>query len=113
MSMRRFRRICNLWRNNPRCHYCNRLTVLIFRPPGIGTNNFRFVDFEATIDHLHDRYGHRPQVHGEEVTVLACWSCNQLRDKHATADRPKEELWERSGSYPQGHPLAKPRQEGK
>lgn len=103
----RQRRIFNLWCKSPFCNWCGRVTVLIFRTDGI---KMPMRKDEATLDHLNDRYGERPNVQGVETTVLACWECNGKRGHEATKARPVEELWERSGSYPQGHPNAKPNQ---
>jgi 5-methylcytosine-specific restriction endonuclease McrA len=96
MSKSRHHRILNLWRQNPRCYWCNRLTVLIFRPPGMLRTQCRFRGDEATIDHLVTRYDGRQQTHGQEMTVMACRDCNGRRGASREAQVPLEELRRRS-----------------
>ncbi len=57
----------------------------------------------ATIEHLRDRYHPERQidpVNHEQRWALACWKCNTERGNQRTAERPIEELWERSRSHP-------------
>lgn len=96
IGVRKRNRMLRLWHADPCCHWCRRLTVLVFRPEGIGMRQVPRADNEATIDHLNDRYSGRPQIHGVELTVLACHRCNQKRADEATAAIPIEELRLRS-----------------
>lgn len=105
MSKRRHRRIFNLWMRDHRCHWCGRATILVFRCFEL-QKKYHVRDDEATIDHLHSRVkcDSRPQMPiGVETTVLACSKCNNERQRRETAELPIEELWKRSGAYPQGH----------
>lgn len=89
-----------LWHQDKRCHWCQRETIIIFRPPSVDMKKFPSPDNEATIDHLIDRYDGRVQVHGLEITVLACTKCNNLRNIEKTATMPIENLWERARNGP-------------
>jgi hypothetical protein len=94
MSKRRDR-ILRLWTADPRCHWCGKLTVLVFRPHrSRGSTAYRLgiVEGEATIDHLHPRTDpNRRQVNdGTEVTVLACWKCNNERNALYQSQLPVE-----------------------
>lgn len=57
----------------------------------------------ATIDHLRDRFDparQEPNVRHEQRWVLACWQCNTDRGNQRVAERPIEELHERSRRKP-------------
>lgn len=103
---RKRRRLLKLWEADPRCHWCQQPTIIIFRPQRVDGGVIKRLPVlpnEATTDHLNDRYGERPVVtDGTETTVLSCYECNHRRGQEATAARPIEELWKRSGSYPSG-----------
>ena len=61
----------------------------------------------CTLDHLDDRYSEERGRHGNEYRrVAACWQCNNARGAAHQQQISKEELWRRSGAYPQDHPLA-------
>lgn len=61
----------------------------------------------ATFEHLDDRFNEwRGKSSGLIRVVLACYKCNHERGQQSAATQEKEELWERSGAYPQGHPKA-------
>src|SRR5678816_1112994 len=69
-----------LWKIDPRCFWCMRVTVLPHAPSppkGGWAANI------ATIDHLYDRkheLRHSPQKHNQEMRrVLACYACNMKR----------------------------------
>lgn len=98
MSKGRHSRIFGLWRRDPRCHWCRRPTVLIFRPPGCGQSTVPARADEATIDHLWTRFDGRTQTHNVEVTVLACRECNGKRGACREAKVPLDELHRRAGN---------------
>lgn len=84
------------WRQDPRCAWCGRVTVLVTPrrheapPPNM-----------ATVDHLRDRYdptrGEPLRGRPEVRRVLACLECNHGRAERKTAALPIEELHRRSG----------------
>lgn len=83
------------WLRDPRCHYCGVITVFEHEK-GTPKDNY------ATIDHLRPR--HHPERHvpanGEVRHVLACFRCNNDRDKRELAEKPKEWFYENGGSKP-------------
>ena len=67
-----------LFRENPHCHWCETLTILVGEPPGKkGASNM------ATIDHIISRYRaiSREQYVAPENMVLSCHKCNQDRSQ--------------------------------
>ncbi len=85
-----------LWNENPRCHWCGRLTALTNLASGILPLD------AATIDHLYSRYNFQRWVRrkpGEIRQVLACYECNQRRSIEETSSLPKEELHLRSQGF--------------
>ncbi len=77
-------RLRKLWRRSPLCYWCGRRTVLLLRE-GMTMADVPLRTDEATIDHLYSRLdGPRPEVFGLEVTVLACWQCNNERSGWAS-----------------------------
>lgn len=56
-----------LWRKDPHCHWCGRLTV---NEQGVRPD-------AATLDHVYSRLDFRRKGQGKHV--LACWECNQAR----------------------------------
>lgn len=84
------------WLNDPRCFYCGVVTVFE-RVKGCSPDNF------ATIDHLRPRHHPdrlEPAVSGEVRRVLACFRCNNDRDKRELAALPKEWFYENGGNKP-------------
>jgi hypothetical protein len=84
-----------LWKSNPNCHWCKQFTIL---PDGeIAKDNW------ATIDHLRCRLHpqrHEPNPKAEQRTVLACWKCNNERNKGEMKEAGLEILQKKSGSPP-------------
>jgi len=83
-----------LYNENPHCHWCGCLTIL--------TNeaHIKMPDPKmATVDHLISRYDPRRWLHtaaNEQRKVLACFECNQRRQKEETDQLSKEEILARS-----------------
>jgi len=96
------RRMLKLWEASKNCHWCGTPMVLVFRPPGSNqATSCLFLNNEATIDHLHSRYdGYHAHKPGEEVTVLACRQCNNVRNKTQQELIPVEELRRMAGRCP-------------
>lgn len=93
-----------LFAENPHCHWCGTLTAL---PAEVERAVKELRAKMATIDHLRARHHPgrtEPPKNNEVRLVLACWTCNNERDKADTAAHwTVEDLWERSGAYPRGH----------
>jgi 5-methylcytosine-specific restriction endonuclease McrA len=98
------RKLLRLWEADRRCRWCQRETVLVFRPPGVGHRQFPPRDDESTLDHLHSRYSaKRGRVaNGEQMIVLACWRCNNDRGRDEERAVPLEELRRRAGNGGEG-----------
>lgn len=91
------RRLLALWERDSRCHWCRQPTVLAFRPSETQHKKFPPRRDEATIDHLFSRLSaERGLRQGVEVTVLACWECNNRRCQEEQAAVPIEELRRRA-----------------
>jgi hypothetical protein len=73
-----------MWKADPRCHWCGIATVLERLPNGRVRKNL------ATIDHLYPRHHPERQVGAHEV-VLACYGCNERRNRADWKARPVEE----------------------
>lgn len=105
-----------LYKKNPYCPLCGVKMFLNLTSKNINRDDL------ATIDHLNNRYHlkkrHSLQSKKEKEkslktrkgrTRLVCKKCNSgIADKE-TLKRLKEDLWARSGAYPQGHPKHKQR----
>jgi len=91
-----------LWEADPHCHYCGVLTI--YKPQHIkGLYTPQEQNFLATIDHVRPRHHPdrlRPPRPGETLHVLACWKCNNDRDKRELAEKPKEWFEQNGGSIP-------------
>jgi len=102
-SRRKRRRLFELWRKDPRCHWCNCSTVLIFRSPEHckGLKKIEAREDEATFDHLHSRFDDKRGQNNDGVakSVLACWKCNFNRGKHEESKRSIDELHKRSQQH--------------
>lgn len=96
-TKRKHRQIARLWKEQEgRCKWCGCDMVL---PANLTTK--WFPKNTATLDHLDDRLsGERGKHQGQIRRVLACKECNETRSKAAQNCLSREELWERSGSYP-------------
>ena len=74
------RRREKLWKTDPRCVYCGRVTNLHAKKDHVG--HFIYDPLLATLDHLNDRWveylGDRHDGDGAK-TVLACFECNNKR----------------------------------
>jgi hypothetical protein len=82
----------NLWKRDPHCHWCGRLT----RTEGEQNNDL------ATVDHLRTKYDPSRWLRGDgqdERTVLACYACNNERARVDTLSRPTEELHRRGKGW--------------
>jgi hypothetical protein len=62
----------NLWRKDPHCIYCRKITVLISQNGGCLPDN------AATLEHLFNRLNpaRKNPKNGETRTALACSKCN-------------------------------------
>jgi len=85
-----------LWRKDPHCNWCGRLTVLY------PSDTKKLPEDAATIDHMIDRNdpSHDYKVkQGKQTTVLACRRCNEQRSqKNSQSNRYW--VWRKSGRYP-------------
>jgi hypothetical protein len=80
-----------------KCFWCQQLLVV----PVQGRKTKRPPANEATIDHLDSRLSGERGMHRNEFRhVLACRTCNEGRAAKEVSSLPREELWQRSGSYP-------------
>lgn len=88
-------------RQKGKCHYCSGDMILMWRvPPG------RHPDNLCTLEHLRDRFDPYRQVQavrgtGDYRRVAACFKCNGAVSNERQRNLPIEELWRRSGRYPQ------------
>lgn len=74
MARKTAKRKWDLWKKNPRCHWCGKITWPRGRRDG------KNEDDVATVDHLDNSLSPERGKHaGEERTVLACYACNQKR----------------------------------
>lgn len=89
------RRRMKLWLEDDRCRFCRKPTILAqFSTAEVVARNR---DRTATIEHLDSRYNpNRGKSENEERTTLACWRCNNDRNKIEQESIPKEILHERS-----------------
>jgi hypothetical protein len=94
-----------LYKRDPRCHWCRRITKLICEP------NLRHVDpLMATIDHIVSRYHvHRwiKKTGKKRRKVLACYECNHRRSVQETLSLSRAEVLQRSKGFslsPKGKP---------
>ena len=98
-SNRLARRRLKLWLEDDRCRFCRKPTLL----PQFCTKEViaRNRDRMATIEHLDSRYNpNRGKSDNEERTTLACWRCNNDRNKIEQESIPKKILQERSSHGP-------------
>ncbi len=82
-----------LFNRDPYCHWCHRLTKLVYQQPNEPADPLM-----ATVDHLFDRFDIRRWLAnntGETRTVLACFKCNNSR----ASKRSKEELRKRGKGF--------------
>jgi len=101
---RRRRQIVRLFKQQKGlCHWCKRPMLA----PGtyVGVKGVRMPDDVCTLDHLDSRLNPlRGKLNGCVRRVAACAKCNGERASTEVAALPKEQLGERSGSYPLDHP---------
>jgi nicotinate-nucleotide adenylyltransferase len=97
---RRRRRLASMFEEQKGlCHYCNKPMEL----PVVGEGRqSRQPRNQATIEHLEDRYDKPHGKYAVRGTVAACRRCNNQKAKQRNAERPIEDLWERSGRPPGG-----------
>ena len=83
------KRVHKLWHKDPHCHWCGTETVLRQRD-GFG----RMHPTDATLDHLFPKYHplKGKTIRGEEVTVLACYKCNNERGNTYMQEKKLEGL---------------------
>ena len=96
-SKRMVKRKIALWdKQRGLCFWCGQQTVLT-----VGWNRGRQSAEIATIDHLRCKYSpdrcEPPIGPDEEMTVLACYKCNQERGKTIEMAVPLVEIRRRSG----------------
>lgn len=72
-----------MWERDPACHWCGIVTVL----PNAANRMPRNM---ATIDHLWPRY-HPNRLAGDHAVVLACYGCNERRNRDDYKTRTAEE----------------------
>lgn len=100
-----------LWKENPHCHWCGQLTILL--PQEVWLRNakgskrerrIRIPDLAATIDHIYSKWDvrrSRSLMPGERRHVLACFRCNVNRGRaDQQANKALDQL--RSHSWPIG-----------
>lgn len=93
-----------LHEEDPRCHWCKKVTTLTNLPAIKGNAD----PLMATIDHLVSRYHPERWVTRETTKVLACYECNAKRAKDETASLPRAELFRRGKGFslnPKGKPI--------
>lgn len=84
-----------LYQENPRCHWCQRETILTNIPEIHGDPN----PLMATIDHLVSRYHPERWVKRDVTKVLACYECNARRAREETLALSRQEIIERSRGF--------------
>ena len=95
-----------LYKKDPRCHWCKRITKLICQPFIRGHAD----PLMATIDHVVSRYNpHRwvKKKKNHRRKVLACYECNHSRSVQETLCLSRAEVLERSKGFslsPRGKP---------
>lgn len=95
-----------LWQEDPRCHWCHRVTILTDIKRIEGKAN----PLMATIDHVVSRiYPHRwvRKKKGQKRKVLACYECNHERSVRETLSLSRAEVLKRSQGFslsPHGKP---------
>lgn len=108
-ATKRKKRRESLWKKQSGlCHWCERQMVHWNdrdRDPGKRTKEMQ--KLWATIDHLRPRH-HPFRCDGnprqEQRWVLACWKCNNDRDREAVMKIPIEERWLAARAFPQDVP---------
>lgn len=92
---------------DPRCHWCKRVTKLTNDPAMKGKAD----PLMATIDHVVSRYHPSrwvKQKEGEQRKVLACYECNHNRSVAETNALSRAEILRRSKGFnlnPKGNPV--------
>ena len=95
-----------LYKKDPRCHWCKRVTKLICEPAMKGKPD----PLMATIDHIVSRYHVHRWVRkrkGQRRQVLACYECNHNRAVQETLCLSRAEVLKRSKGFslsPRGKP---------
>jgi hypothetical protein len=95
-----------LFKQDPRCHWCKRVTKLICEKSLKGEAD----PLMATIDHVISRYHpHRwvKRKTGQKRKVLACYQCNHSRSTQETLCLSRAEILQRSKGFslsPRGKP---------
>lgn len=77
-----------LWKENPHCHWCGRLTQVTNIRNGV------LPEDAATVDHLFSRYNVKRWLHhrhDEPTKVLSCYKCNHDRGNKETSLLSREE----------------------
>lgn len=95
-----------LWQQDPRCHWCKRVTKLT----NLATLRGHPDPLMATIDHVVSRYHpHRwvKKKKNHQRKVLACYQCNHSRSVQETLCLSRAEVLKRSQGFslsPRGKP---------
>lgn len=86
-----------LWNENPKCHWCEILTII---PEG---KEISLSANHATLDHLYSKWEIRelPSLKDIQRTVLACNSCNERRGYEAQENWLNEKRKESRHSHNQ------------
>lgn len=106
MTMSNHKLKIQLFEEDPRCHWCQRITKLICSAALSGEAD----PLMATIDHVVSRYHlHRwiKRKRGQKRKVLACYQCNHGRSTQETLCLSRMEILERSKGFslsPRGKP---------
>jgi hypothetical protein len=111
MTMSNHKLKVQLFTEDPRCHWCNRVTKLICEKALSSDAD----PLMATIDHVVSRYYlHRwvKRKKGQKRKVLACYECNHNRSIQETLCLSRAEVLQRSRGFslsPRGKPkIVKP-----
>lgn len=106
MTMSNHKLKVQLFNEDPRCHWCKRVTKLICEKALTGEAD----PLMATIDHVVSRYHlHRwvKRKAGQKRKVLACYECNHNRSIQETLCLSRAEVLRRSKGFslsPRGKP---------
>ena len=95
------RRLKNLFKSDPHCFWCDCLVTLENRYNHKDKHHIGLPPNGATLDHIISRNDEDWKKGMKNGIVLSCNKCNHERQAEEIKKLPKEELWHRSGRYPQ------------